>query len=129
MTKIEFLILSKAGRNGNPGHGCNGRPQPTAGPNKGPITDQFMKIIVNGEIVPDMETAIDRIKSTMSQIITPPCEPGSKFSQFNSVVNSTTRPIGQPTNKRPATGRPTNTGSNIPRKRSQFYLIEKSEKN
>ena len=67
---------------------CKNTPRP-ARPNKPqPSGNGRMKITVNGKIVSNMEEALETIKSEMTSSISPPCEPGSKFSEFSSVIST-----------------------------------------
>ena len=64
---------------------CKQNPRPR--PNR-PQPQGRMKITVNGKIVSNMEEALETIKSEMTSSISPPCEPGSKFAEFSSVIST-----------------------------------------
>ena len=64
-------------------NGCDPGPNPNM-----PGSGNHMRIVVNGKIVSTMEEALELIKTEMSSSVTPNCEPGSKFSQFNSIVSN-----------------------------------------
>ena len=57
-----------------------------------------MQIIVNGRIVSTMEEALEIIREEMSSVSKPNCKPGSKFSQFNSIVSNQPSNQQQPNN-------------------------------
>ena len=72
-----------------PNSPCNSRNKPPT-----PRVSGSMQIIVNGKPVSNMDDALEHIKEQMAKTVTPPCEPGSKFEQFNSLVSMSSSSSG-----------------------------------
>ena len=81
-----------------PNSPCNNRNKPPT-----PRVSGSMQIIVNGKPVSNMDDALEHIKEQMAKTVTPPCEPGSKFEQFSSLVSMSSssgpKQISQTTSK------------------------------